>query len=130
MTGIIWVIQILNYPFIKYVKNQDFLDFHLQHTTRITWIVGPAMLVQLATAFLLLSHDLTNKYLISFLILSILVFLATGLFSVPQHNILANGFDQKAYEVLIQTNWIRTLIWSAHTGLALIYFVNHFQLKS
>lgn len=130
MTGVIWIIQLLNYPFMRYVKLQEFVDFHLAHSSRITWIVGPAMILQISSAFYLLTQEATNKYFISFFILSLSVFLATFFLSVPQHNILALGFDQQAYEKLVSTNWVRTFFWSLNTLIAFYYFTTRFQLKT
>jgi hypothetical protein len=38
------------------------------------------------------------------------------------HNALANGFDAQAHARLVDTNWIRTLAWTAR-GIFALYFL-------
>ena len=54
MTGLIWLIQCVHYPFAQ-VGAEAFQDYHARHTQWITPIVGPLMLIELGTAFLLAS---------------------------------------------------------------------------
>ena len=42
--------------------------------------------------------------------------------SVPQHAVLARGFDADAHASLVTTNWVRTVAWSAR-GLMLLWIV-------
>jgi hypothetical protein len=41
---------------------------------------------------------------------------------VPQHAVLARGFDADAHASLVTTNWVRTVAWSAR-GLMLLGIV-------
>jgi hypothetical protein len=47
------------------------------------------------------------------------VWLSTMFLQIPQHNILARGFDQAAYEALVSGNWVRTVAWTLRGGIAL-----------
>jgi len=48
-----------------------------------------------------------------------LIWVSTALLQVPQHNILAAGFDRPAYQMLVTSNWLRTVAWSLRAVLAL-----------
>jgi hypothetical protein len=43
----------------------------------------------------------------------------TGLVSVPQHGVLAQGFDARSHRILVATNWLRTFAWSARGAMLL-----------
>ncbi len=123
MCGVIWVVQWVHYPLMRYVEPGRFSEFHAAHSAQITGVVLVPMILQLVTAAgLLLSPDAQpgpmNRALA--LALSLGVFLATALFSVPCHSKLVTGFQAKAHLRLVRTNWIRTALWSFHATLLLI----------
>jgi hypothetical protein len=85
------------------------------------------MLIELATALLLsLLADSTvfPRYLVMTCFgLTIAVFAVTAFISVPQHQILSQGFKKEAHSKLVQTNWIRTVIWTGHAALCFWFSV-------
>ncbi len=107
MTGVIWLIQLVHYPLMVYVKPEEFPVFHAEHSRWITVVVGPMMLLQLGTSFLI------NSYLA--VLFSVAVFAATFFVSVPLHNQLAGGLDPTVLQQLVRTNWIRTILWTLHS---------------
>jgi hypothetical protein len=116
MTGLIWVVQLVHYPSFRYVPEKEFQDFSLFHTTKITIIVMPAMLLELASA-LLISVMTPSIFLWINLALNISLFALTFFLSVPLHSKLAEGKNDDAIERLVKTNWPRTLIWTFRTVL-------------
>jgi hypothetical protein len=38
--------------------------------------------------------------------------------SVPAHRALGRGFDPRVHARLLATNWLRTVAWTAHAGVA------------
>jgi uncharacterized membrane protein len=123
MTGVIWMIQILNYPAFEAIDQARFLEFHDQHSKRITFIVGPMMLLELATAGLLLAFRPSSHELIANFVLIIAIWLFTFLLSVPLHNALGRKRDVERIERLVITNWPRTIAWSLRLGLLLTFIV-------
>jgi len=113
MTGVIWIIQCVHYPLMKFVDPGQWREFHQKHSQQITFIVGPLMLLQLGSAFLM------NEKMEICVGLSVLVFLFTGLISVPLHNKLAQGYEERTLKSLVSTNWLRTLTWTLHSFLLL-----------
>jgi hypothetical protein len=118
MTGLIWLIQLVQYPLMDRVAPADFPAYHAAHSTRITFIVGPAMILELATAAGLVmaagSGRVSHPLAWTCLALTVGVFASTAFLSVPQHAILGSGFDAAAHARLVSTNWVRTILWSAH----------------
>ena len=54
MVGLIWFVQIVHYPLYANVGREQFPEYEALHNRMTTWVVGPAMLVELVTAVLLL----------------------------------------------------------------------------
>jgi hypothetical protein len=111
MTGAIWLVQVLIYPNFLKVTPSQFQAFHRFHSNRISWVVGPFMAVELATAVVLYWQSPTLVFAANFVSVLIL-WLLTVLVSVPIHNKLQAGFDVNLIQQLIKTNWPRTVIWS------------------
>ncbi|MBC7793661.1 MAG: hypothetical protein H7Z43_08120 [Clostridia bacterium] len=112
MVGVIWTIQLVHYPLFDRVASERFVAFHTTHSTRITWVVAPAMLTELVTSGVLAWHGKPVAR-VGF-VCAALAWIFTGLLSVPAHNALARGFDAGAHARLVSTNWLRTAIWTLH----------------
>ena len=123
MVGILWMVQIVQYPLFSKVDGVGFDGFHDAHMTTITFVVGPLMLVEVATAVgLLLARPgwIPSWSMWAGLALIGLVWLSTWFVQVPLHNALASGgLEVAVVDKLVATNWVRTLGWSARAGLVL-----------
>lgn len=117
MTGLIWLIQLVHYPAFRFISVENYADFQRFHTTVITFIVGPIMVVELATALSLFGAEKAGWMSTINLIGVALIWLATFFLSVPAHSKLASGFDLETINTLVKTNWIRTTLWTARSGL-------------
>lgn len=134
MAGLIWLVQLVHYPLMKFVDCEKFVEFHRAHSALISFIVVPVMSLQLLSAVGLVLWLETESLLpreIAWicLLLSVLVFIATAIFSVPQHVVLGRGFSARAHSRLVQTNWVRTIIWSAHLGICFWFSVFQWRVK-
>lgn len=115
MVGLIWMVQIVHYNMFDRVGREGFAAYEADHSRLITPIVGIPMLIEIATAAWLVMQPpvgFPRSWMIAGLILVGLIWLSTAFIQVPCHNRLAQGFDQSTYERLVQTNWIRTVLWS------------------
>lgn len=125
MTGIIWLIQLVQYPFFAQVGAENFSKYHTSHRFWITPVVAPAMLVELITSILLVFYppkNIDSKLIWLGLFLTLTVWASTFFLQVPIHEKLAYGFDADAHRFLVNSNWIRTVAWSLH-GVLVAYFV-------
>ena len=122
MVGVIWIVQLVHYPLFANVGAAGWTDYSAGHQWRITLIVGPTMVLELATA-LWLVVDRPAAFPTWAVLLGAglvgLIWLATAAFSVPAHNALSVGFDADAHGRLVATNWIRTIAWTLRGGLVL-----------
>lgn len=122
MVGLIWFVQIVHYPLFDRVDRADFARFEADHQRLTTWVVAPPMLVELLTALCLLwlrPEEVPGWSAWLGAGLVVLIWLSTIFGQVPQHNILAHGFDEAAYRALVATNWLRTIAWSLRGVLVL-----------
>ena len=113
MTGVIWMVQLLVYPFFRWVGQKEFSSLHQFHMSRISWIVVPIMTLELLTAIWLY---IENREQLFFWNLASVVSLwvLTALVNVPTHNNLK--FESEASKInLVIRNWPRTLIWSGRS---------------
>lgn len=120
MVGVILVIQLVHYPLFAGVGADGFATYEADHARRISWIVVPLMLIELATAIALVVYS-PEAWPVwatwAGLILVGLIWAATAFASVPAHNTLSGGWDAAAHARLVSTNWIRTLAWIARGTL-------------
>jgi uncharacterized membrane protein len=123
MTGVIWIIQVLHYPLFNMVGRENFAAYEAAHTNLITVVVMPAMLLELIfTAMIFVAPPTSIPSSLNWLnaVLLAMIWLSTAFLQVPQHSILSSGFDEKAYRILVNSNWIRTVAWSARAVIATV----------
>ena len=111
MVGVIWVIQLLHYPSFHFIKNKKYIEFQHFHMQRISFIVIPAMLIELASA-LVLAYFFRSSLTIILLALLFGIWGITFIFFTNIHQKLTNGYDQIMVDRLVQINWSRTVLWS------------------
>ncbi len=122
MTGLIWFVQVVHYPLFAQVGAAGFAAYEAAHTARTTLVVAPAMLVEAATAVLLLAVRpacAPGWALWAGAGLAAVNWFSTALLQVPRHEILAAGFDAEAHRFLVASNWVRTAAWTARAMLVL-----------
>jgi uncharacterized membrane protein len=123
MTGVIWIIQILHYPLFNMIGRENFVAYEAAHTNLITLVVMPAMLLELIlTAMIFFAPPASIPSSLNWLnaVLLGVIWFSTAFLQVPQHSILSSGFDEKAYRMLVNSNWIRTVAWSAKAVIATV----------
>lgn len=122
MGGAIWIVQVVQYPLFNAVGTDGFARYAAEHGRRISYVVIPLMLIEIATAALfVLRQPPGMSPLVAWIGLGLIVIIwaSTFLVQVPQHAILGRGFDKAAYRLLVRSNWIRTIAWTARAVLVL-----------
>ena len=120
LTGLIWCVQIVHYPLFAEVGQAAFPRYHLRHTSRITAIVATPMLAELLLSpALIAAHPdaFPSPLAWACTALSLLTWICTAALAVPLHGLLGTGYDARAIDRLVATNWIRTLAWSCRLAL-------------
>lgn len=119
MVGLIWSVQVVQYPLFASV-GAGFRAYHQGHMDRIGWVVGPLMLTEAGSALLLWleppAGTSAGPWLAGLALLAV-IWLETALFAVPQHGRLGTGFDAGTHRRLVAGNLVRALVWTARGGL-------------
>lgn len=120
MTGLIWLVQVVQYPQFALVGASAFPAYHAAHTRLITPIVGPLMIVEAVTAVWIVVSRIQPPWAAwTGAALVTVVWLATCGLSVPRHDaLMRGGYDPAVIDSLVSTNWIRTVAWTLRAGLA------------
>lgn len=109
-------------PLFAAVGEGGFAAYAADHVRRTGWVVGPPMLVEGATALLLLAWRpaaVPLAWVWVGLGLVGAIWLSTALLQVPRHRLLEVGFDPAVARALVATNWLRTAAWTGRAALAL-----------
>ncbi len=120
MTGLIWFVQVVHYPLMARVGVAGFGVYALAHQRRTGLVVGPAMLIEAATGLWLVwpgVATLPRGAAWAGLGMIAALWLSTALLQVPLHRRLEAGYDAPTVRRLVQTNWLRTTLWSARGGM-------------
>ena len=126
MFGIIWYVQIVQYPLSVEIVPSSFTRYETAYANRMGYIAGSLMLAELLSALLLLAPSLRPPVIPAWqawcgLGLVGLLWASTALIQVPLHNKLHTVYDLHAIRQLVLSNWIRTVAWTARAGLVLYW---------
>lgn len=119
MTGVIWHVQLVNYPlFCDLLKiseeEEGFRAFHDRYTYRISFVVIPLMFSELfLSLYTLYKIPKPSSLFLFFPVM--FCWLSTFFISVPLHQSLNKKPNLKDAEKLVFTNWVRTCFWSMRT---------------
>ncbi len=122
MFGVIWTVQVVQYPGFAQVGREAWSTYADIYQQRITFVVGPAMVLELATAvWLVLDRPAAFPLwaVVAGAVLIGVIWASTAFLQVPLHTALSAGFDAEVQARLVATNWIRTAAWTLRAGLVL-----------
>lgn len=115
MCGLIWLIQCVHYPLFSRIPPEAFPAYESAHQRKISFVVVPVMLLELASAiFLLVITDIpvSRTLLLVNAILLTVIWISTFAFQVPLHRKLSQAYDERSIRQLVRSNWIRTIGWT------------------
>ncbi|MBD3297674.1 MAG: hypothetical protein GF341_03385 [candidate division Zixibacteria bacterium] len=127
MVGVIWFVQLVHYPMFATVDRAGFIEYHAVHMRRTSWVVVPLMFVEAISAGLLIwwtPPAISSLTLWIAAILLALIWISTFAVQVPLHNRLSRDGDPGTVKLLVATNWVRTVLWTAR-GLLVGWMVVH-----
>ena len=129
--GLIWTIQLVHYPSMRYISKNKFPEYHNFHSIRISILAMPLMLAELVTSIMLWYQNLNNAIQAIFLInliIVVLIWFSTFLIQVPLHNALSKEKNTEKISKLIYTNWIRTILWTSRSILMILFLAFAMEL--
>jgi len=113
LTGLIWVVQLVHYPSFQFWGSR-MAEAHAFHSIRISIIVVPIMILELASSFALSMSEVPYKgWHIMGLVCVLLIWAITFFFIVPVHNVIPFvELPEQSIEKLVSLNTWRTVLWS------------------
>lgn len=129
LCGLIWTIQLLHYPLFDNVlsasTSEGFLSFTEGHNKRITALVTGPWAVQGLAALAINPWFLDVPLILWALnwLLSASILASTQFLQIPIHNRLNAKPTSDAVTSLVNTNWIRTVAWTAQGIIAILFLV-------
>lgn len=120
MCGVIMLVQFAQYPLFRLAGADGFSEYATKHQYWVTFVVGPAMLVECGVAlmWLALPTPLPSDLILINAGLMIAILAATAVLSVPCHAQLVKGYDARVIRRLVLGNWPRTVFWIAKAYVA------------
>jgi len=115
LTGVLWTMQVLNYPLLSLVGRDALPGYESEHNKRFALVVFPGVLVGIVGAVgLILARPARVPAFgpIAEVVLMVAIIVSTAALQAPQHGRLARGWDATAYHLLVRSNWIRVALWS------------------
>ena len=120
MTAVIWFVQLVQYPLLAWIGPEGFARHAAEYQRRVSWIVIPPMLTEVATAAGLAvwfpGVYRSPSFIVATLLL-VIAWLSTFLWQVPLHQKLLSGFNPETIAQLVRSNWLRTFAWTARALL-------------
>ena len=126
MFGVIWMVQIVHYPLMSFVSGEQFARFETAHRVRISWVVGPLMLIEgVCVLAFLFAPPAGLAWWLPWVGAGVeaIAIGTTAFVSAPLHEQLNANFDEATLHRLVATNWIRTVAWTARAAVAIATLV-------
>ncbi|MCH2180611.1 MAG: hypothetical protein MK108_01270 [Mariniblastus sp.] len=119
MLGVIWYVQIVQYPLFSWIDKDRFGTYQERFQWRTTLVVGGPMVVEAFTSVLLLWYPpiADHSLLLMGVGLIFLIWISTAFLQIPCHGELARGYQPVYHRRLVLSNWIRTISWTLRAVL-------------
>jgi hypothetical protein len=120
LTGLVWELQVVQFPLMLRAGGLDFPNYVKQQRIRNTLLMAPVMLIELITGLsLLLDPNLPHSDVFHAALLIVVIWIVTFASIVPLHSKLARGYSEATVRTVIRVNWIRTVCWSLRSPILL-----------
>ena len=124
MSGMIWSMQILEYPLFALVGPKEFPAYHQRHNRGLPFLVIiPSVGAFLSAIALIFTRPARLPFWASIVIaaLDLLIMIATAAREAPLHGKLdREGYSATLIRQLVLGNWIRTALWTVNAILLLV----------
>ena len=124
MAGIIWFVQVVHYPLFAEVGADTWFIYHADHERRTGWVVAPLMVVELGSAAGIVIIGGHGALAVAGLVLAASTWVLTFTLAVPLHRRLNVARESATLRRLVNINWLRTAVWTAH-GVVAVALLSH-----
>jgi len=112
MVVLIWLVQLVIYPSMRYYPPQDLRRWHKKYMRNSPIVIIPLMIGQFVITCIQVYQN-QNSYTIISLAILIILWAHTFYQFVPLHNAVKNTqIPEKITLKLVKLNWWRTFLWS------------------
>jgi hypothetical protein len=124
MTGMIWSMQVLEYPLFALVGPKEFPAYHQRHNQALPIFVILPSIAAFVSAIALIFTRPARLPLWSPIVIAVLdfvVIIATIAREAPLHAKLDRaGQSSTVIQQLVRGNWIRTVLWTVNAIILLV----------
>jgi len=124
MTGMIWSMQILEYPLFALVGPKEFPAYHQRHNRGLPFaVILPSVAALVSAVVLIFTRPSRLPLWLSIVVALIdgLVVIATAAREAPLHRKLdREGYSASVIRQLVLGNWVRTILWSVNSIILLV----------
>jgi hypothetical protein len=117
LTGVVWSLQMVQFPLMLSARGADFTAYVRAQRTRNSILMALPMLVEAVTGGWLLTTSIPSRHMTDAMVLLAIIWIVTFGAIAPLHSRIVRGYDEHAIRVLIRTNWVRTVCWTGRAGL-------------
>ena len=110
MIGVSLITHFVTYPSFELISTKQFQQFHNAYTKKMLFIVGPIMIIEFISVFIMVILNIEFNSILPFLLVFI-IWIFTFFLIVPLHNQLAKNYKKNINEKLIRFNGFRTSLW-------------------
>ena len=110
---VLWLVQLVIYPRFLRIDACELIAWHKAYVFRFSCVIIPLIVTQfICASFAVVTSGTLRSWVVLSLVLACLVL--SFAVSVPLHKKIDQGDPTKEYRrKLIQTNWPRTILWTA-----------------
>jgi hypothetical protein len=116
MTGMIWSMQMFEYPLFAMVGSNEFPSYHAAHNRSLPlFVILPSLLAcgSAVALFWIRPTGISLWAVVPVVALDLAVLVSTALWQAPLHGKLdREGFSAEIIRTLVRSNWIRTILWT------------------
>ncbi len=116
MTGVNWLLQIVDYPLFLKCNNREFSEFNIFHSKNSVIVMLLPMLVDLIFSIIFImnySQAISGLMPYMNLFLTIAILYSAFFISYPiQEKLYQDGYSETEIKKHIRVNWIRTASWT------------------
>jgi hypothetical protein len=124
MTGMIWSMQVLEYPLFALVGPKEFPAYHRRHNRGLpVFVILPSLAAFVSAVVLIFIRPARLPLWSSIVVAAIdlVVVVVTVARGAPLHSKLdREGYSETVIRQLVQGNWIRTILWTVNAILLLV----------
>jgi hypothetical protein len=124
LLGLVWYVQLVQYPLFHLIPAEVFVPYWRRNLWVSTSLAMPLMILESLTALVLTLQNLSNLRPLWWVLLGLIAvaWASTVFLQLPTYIGLLKSKDERLIRRLVNTNWVRTGVWTARTIILVLYW--------